>query len=203
VVDVETGDVELASGVVEPVRVEYAAEWTGNTKPEIAAYVTDGTLHIEGDCPNLGVRCSTTFFVVLPPGVDVDLRTVTGDVDIDGMNHVTAQTTTGDIYLRDLSGELDVRVTTGDIEGVDLRGTWVYARTTTGRIDLEQVGAFDSMDVKTTTGAIGLEVPSGTYDLDLHATTGSVEMHSVVDDPQAAEKITARTTTGGILVAGY
>jgi DUF4097 and DUF4098 domain-containing protein YvlB len=98
---------------------------------------------------------------------EISLRGITGNLEID--------TTTGEVTLEDYRGRLDVQTTTGDVEVSDSEGP-MSIRTTTGRQELTNVRG--DLTLRSTTGRIRLEDVEG--QLEIRTTTGSQEGDGVM-----------------------
>jgi DUF4097 and DUF4098 domain-containing protein YvlB len=178
-IDVETGDVHVYPG--SATSVDGVLSWRSTREPDFDAWVSDGTLHVKGDCPSVAV-CRTDVFVTIPKGAEVEIEATTGDVEVEGVG-----------------GNLNVELVTGKIEAFDLAAEHVDAKTITGSVDLRfSEGAYDVM-AQTTTGHIDLTVPNRAYDVDARVTTGDVEVR--VDTSASADaSIFAKITTGDLTI---
>lgn len=178
-IDVETGDVHVYTG--GPTTVDGVMSWRSAREPDFDAWVSEGTLHIKGDCPTAAV-CSTDVFVTIPSGADVEIEATTGDIELEGVQ-----------------GNLNAELVTGKIEAFDLGSQYVDARTLTGSVDLRFADGAVDVVAQTTTGHIDLTVPPRAYDVDARVTTGDVEIR--VDTSGSAEaSIFAKITTGDLTV---
>jgi hypothetical protein len=78
-----------------------------------------------------------TYEVTLPAGTALRITTLTGDVDLSGLNGaITAKTVSGDLLLSALSGPVSVRSVSGDVKLNGLSGSAVEATTVSGDVDL-------------------------------------------------------------------
>jgi len=116
-----------------------------------------------------------TFTVRLPAGLDVDLRTVSGDVIGHGLRgRLDLGTVSGDLRLTDVQGEtLDASSVSGDVEMVDMDVHDVGAETVSG--DVTYTGRIQregSYDFKTLSGDVELTFP-GQPDARLRGSTFS------------------------------
>lgn len=198
-----TGDVQVRGGEGDSVHVEADLRWTGE-QPKVTWDVQSGVLVVEVECDEPTWFCTVDLALDVPRGVAVEVKSTTGDVsvrDVDG--DVVARTTTGDATLTDLVGALAVDVTTGQVVGRGLESPTVAVTVTTGDIDLVHQDDFTRIVAATTTGHVRILVPGGTYDVTAENSTGTVEITGLVDDPDATSEIIATTTTGNIEVTGY
>ncbi|MDO5499830.1 MAG: DUF4097 family beta strand repeat-containing protein [Propionibacteriaceae bacterium] len=104
---------------------------------------------------------------------------------------VVVRTSTGSIAVDGGFGATDMTATTGSVRAA---GSFeaVRAKVTTGSIEID--GTAPSVAAEATTGSVDVRVTAA-QDVDAKATTGSVDV--TVDGPQP-NRVTARTTTGGI-----
>ncbi len=123
----------------------------------------------------------------VPRGSNLDLETVNGGVEIDGVSgRIQFRTTNGGVHLNDLAGDVDGRTTNGGVH-IELSGT-------------EWDG--ESLDVVTQNGGVELIVPNG-YNARLE--TGTVNGGMQVDFPVRVQGRIGRTLStdlgsGGALV---
>lgn len=78
-----------------------------------------------------------TYEVTLPAGTPLRITTLTGDVDLSGLNGaITAKTVSGDLLLSALGGPVSVRSVSGDVKINQLSGSPIDATTVSGDVDL-------------------------------------------------------------------
>lgn len=180
-IDIETGDVSIHVSDDGRTNVDGLLDWRSAREPDFDAFVTDGTLHVKGDCPAAAV-CRTDAILTIPKNADLELELTTGDVD-----------------LRGTGGNTIIEIITGKVEGFDLGSEIVDARTATGSIDLRFADGAVDVAAKTITGHIDLTVPNREYDVQAEVTTGDVEIR--VDTSGSADaSIWGRVTTGDFTV---
>ncbi len=201
VIEVETGSVALVGTDRSDAVVDYDLSYIGGC-PELESYVHDGVLVIRAECPRGALSCGADLRLEVPYGVDIDAQLTTGDLSFEGVGSVRAQVTTGEIEILDAAGDLDLRTTTGDIEGGCLLADEAFARATTGSVELSLLEPFSSLEAEVTTGSIFLEVPAGCYDLDLDVVIGEVSTAGLGCDGSSDADIRARVVTGEIIVVG-
>jgi hypothetical protein len=118
--------------------------------------------------------------VELPPGVQVDARSTTGELDIHGTRAgVGARTLNGSITIDGAAGPIDARSVNG---GVD--------------VQIDSLGADDGVTVETVNGGVSAKLPAGTEgQVELSTVNGSVE----TDFPIVASgQMSAHTVRGRI-----
>lgn len=91
---------------------------------------------------------------------DVVLKTVSGDVDVEGFSggQMRIETASGDVKLEgaELSGELWVGAASGDVNGENLRCRAAILQTASGDLNLELLSC-DRFEAKTASGDLDLE----------------------------------------------
>lgn len=94
--------------------------------------------------------------VTLPVGTALRLNTLSGDLDLSGLNGaITAKTVSGSILLRALTGTVTVRSVSGDVKLSDLSGSAVEATSVSGNVDLSWPPAKGvELSLKTITGEV-------------------------------------------------
>jgi hypothetical protein len=200
-IEVDTGDVTLMPGESGVVDVERRLFWSYE-KPIVEERWDGRTLRVSSDCPGwfqLGPGCGVDYTLQVPEGVSVRAHTSTGDVsvrNIDGDLHLT--TSTGDITVTDAAGALQLRTSTGDIRASNVTSETVDASTSTGNITLDLSAAPRTVAAQTSTGDIRVIVPDGdSYQVQAETSTGDTRI-SVRQDDAASRSIVARASTGDI-----
>jgi len=75
--------------------------------------------------------------VTLPAGAALRLNTISGDIDLSGLNGaIAAKTVSGDLLLSTLAGAVTVRTVSGDVKLNNLKGNAVEAKSVSGDVDL-------------------------------------------------------------------
>ncbi|MGI4739953.1 MAG: DUF4097 family beta strand repeat-containing protein [Janthinobacterium lividum] len=134
--------------------------------------------------------------VTLPAGTALRLNTISGDLDLSGLNGaVTAKTISGDVLSTNLTGPLTLRTVSGDVKLTDLGHSAVEATSVSGDVDVSwspTQGA--ELSLKTVSGEVYAD-PAVTFSnvkehsyvgYELHGSLGSggpvVTLHSVSGD---------------------
>ncbi len=101
----------------------------------------------------------------LPSEVELDVETSTGGIQVELMEseQVRLESSTGAIYLADLSGDARVESNTGEIQVERIAGN-LRVRGSTGSQDLRDING--SVDAKTTTGSITIRSSAGSFTLE-------------------------------------
>jgi hypothetical protein len=169
--------VELTTGP-GPVTVRETARYR-ETPPDTGHAVSGSTLTVtDPGCRKLAgtAGCEVTFAIRVPAGTAVAIG-----VDV------------GDVRVRDLAGDLTVRIAVGDIDASALRGPTVLAHTGTGTVRLRFGAVPDSVDARVTVGEVDIRVP-GTARYAVEC-TGHAEV-DVDRDASSPHRITASSPLG-------
>jgi len=201
VIEVETGEVQLVPAQDGDTVVDWEVHWSRRC-PDIDVYTSEGTLYVRGHCPVGAWNCGTDFRIQVPEGADVEAKVTTGELDLEGVGSVYAELTTGELNIRDATGDLDLDVTTGGIHAFDLTSEELRASLVTGSMELELDAPFDLVNAELVTGDITIAVPEGCYDMELDVLTGAVSTDGVSCDCEASSEIRAEVITGTIDIYG-
>jgi len=219
------GDIYVSTGAAGAVSADitYDAE-----KCEVTAGTRGKTVYFEAKNPKAwkifsfgsDKEACAKFVVKAPAGMEVNLvsvsgevtaerlggpvtgKTVSGDVKISGAGALSLTTVSGSINVSDAAGKMRFHTTSGDVSGVLRSSEDLEAHTISGRIALELLntplkGAF-SLD--TVSGDLELTFPKGAKaSASFHSVSGE-QKNNIINDPAAAFKITAKTTSGGLTI---
>lgn len=179
-----SGDVRLRPhGGEEPTAVA-RLRWAF-VKPTVKSIVDGGRVSLVDECSfSLFGDCSTSWDLALPQGTPVRVRTTSGDISVDG-----------------LDGDLEVDTTSGDVIGGVFSAKRVTVTATSGDVDLRLSTAPESVVVTSTSGSIRLVLPNdGTaYAVQVSTAAGDVT-NELVNAPGATHRIVVETTSGDIEV---
>jgi DUF4097 and DUF4098 domain-containing protein YvlB len=102
--------------------------------------------------------------ISVPSGAQADIRTASGDIDVEGLGGpIALGTVSGDVRADELSGDLTVETTSGEVRLSDVSGS-LQVGTISGDVRLED-GQVNGAVVNTTSGEIELDGISGKIDL--------------------------------------
>jgi hypothetical protein len=123
VVDLDSGSVTVTGDGVGDVVVAARLTWVGEDCPAFDARVRDGTLYVEGRCdsPNLGF-CGVDVSFAVPPDLPVEVTTGSGDVRLQAVGAVGAETGSGDVEIEGAAGAVDVETGSGDVSVSEVDG---------------------------------------------------------------------------------
>lgn len=143
---------------------------------------TSGSIHVRGDFPDaapLRLRTSTGDMEFVGLASSVDVHSASGDVEIEvvrPLENFFVRTASGDVRLVGGARLANVDTSSGRIWLGDLSGT-VEASTSTGKITLrwDRLDAGERVRIRSSSGAVQLEIPASTRPAGtLTTTTGNV-----------------------------
>jgi hypothetical protein len=176
-------DVLILPGKDGEIAVDGQLTWS-LSKPELDERWDGRTLHLTAaDCPPIAVGppCTVHYTLRVPPG-----------------SAITATIRSGDLTVRDTSGDLDLSAGGGDVAATDIRSSRVSIRTSSGDIGLRFTHEPEQVETTTNRGNITIGVPSHTtYNLTVEASEPGID---VPHDPTARHAITAHTDTGKVRI---
>jgi uncharacterized membrane protein len=187
VVDGDVGDVTVRQVLAgEQPRIVRTSHWSFD-EPRSQVSQRAGRATVTTDCPPyVGLTsCSVDVLAVLPAGVAVQVRT-----------------TTGDVSLRRLDGEVTVDSTTGDVNARQLAADQVSVQTGVGDVSLAFDAAPTSVTARAGTGDVQVAVPTGqTYAVTARSSVGDRTV-TVPTADSATHSITATSSLGDVSVVG-
>lgn len=204
-VDIGTGDLTIAPGAPGQVSVQRTLHWSWSSQKPIIEERWDGpSLHVTGGCGtwfSVG-NCGVDYVLEVPEGVSVQAHTSTGDVTVHNiLGQLDLSTSTGNIRVTGATGTLRLDASTGHITAKRIESTVVDASTSTGDITLQFVTAPRTVTAQTSTGDVNVIVPSGnSYRIQTNTNTGHERVHVTRDDT-SERSINASTKTGDIDIA--
>lgn len=155
-----------------------------------------------------GGRSGASFDIVLPAGLDLELTTQNGPVEVDdNTGSVQIETSNGSIQVEDQTGDVDVQSSNGGIQLLGIEGN-VVAHTSNGGIHVEaEPPAGGMIDVDTSNGPVAIRVPTDfAAALDLETSNGFVfvdlDGFDVTDLDQTNRHVTATLNGGGGSITG-
>ncbi|MEV0828117.1 DUF4097 family beta strand repeat-containing protein [Nonomuraea rubra] len=187
-VEADSGTVEVVESDRSGIRVSERLVWRKN-KPKATHEVRGDTLELAFTCPAtwgfgaIGVSCEVSYHVEVPRGLRVKVGSDSGD-----------------LTLKNLSGELEARSDSGAIEAGGLTGGQVVARTDSGDMTLTFTGQPDKVTTSTDSGRTEIHVPQGPYAIKARTESGGKEITAKAD-PSAPRAIELTSDSGDLEVA--
>jgi hypothetical protein len=196
-----SGNVHIAPG---PQALVKRTVFFAGDKPGPTSRVEGDTL-VLGDCPQ--DRCSVDYDVTLPTGASVLGETSSGDVDISGMTGVQLKTTSGDKHIRDISGPVTLRgssgktqlsnlgasavveASSGDVILSTVKGD-VTVQVTSGHVSATDLGGQAS--VKASSGDVNLSLGAA-HNVNVVVSSGNVQVNVPQGTPY---RVNVKTSSG-------
>jgi DUF4097 and DUF4098 domain-containing protein YvlB len=113
----------------------------------------------------------------------VKIKATSGDVTVSRAPGVTMEATSGDLRAREISGPVDARVTSGNI-------------------DLE-LATPASVTASVSSGDLMLQVPAGSYQIKQHTTSGGANIDGITNDPGSPNVLDLRARSGDLNVSTF
>ncbi|MGW6496436.1 DUF4097 family beta strand repeat-containing protein [Nonomuraea angiospora] len=165
----DSGTVEVVESDRQGIHVTEHLVWRKN-KPETSHGVEGDTLALTYKCPRtwgLGsgaAACDVNYKVEIPKGLRVKISSDSGD-----------------LTLKDLSGEVDVHSDSGVIEASGLSGKRVVTETDSGDVELAFTAQPDKVVSSSDSGAVTVRVPQGPYHVITKTDSGSKHVTAATD----------------------
>ncbi|MET9344102.1 DUF4097 family beta strand repeat-containing protein [Nonomuraea sp. NPDC003804] len=175
------GDVVVNESDRAGIKVTEKMHWR-DTAPQASHPVKGEVLELSYDCDKALDSCWIDYTIDVPKALKVK-------VDMGA----------GDITLRSLSGEIEVKTGAGDIGASGLAGKRLSAETGAGELDLKFGGAPDSVEAQTGAGDATLHLPQGRYDVTTDSGVGSTVV-KVTDDASAPRKVSVSSGVGEVKI---
>lgn len=155
--DVEISRLTVRSGTTDQVRIQATLRHARQTDYQVTQ--TGDTIkinvHMQPGFSSKLDQPAVEIIVTVPQNTDLDLRSSTGYVYVDEVSgHIALATFTGGIQLSDCEGRIELQNQTGSIACRRVRGTFDI-RSDAGSVELDAVNG--TFDVETNTAAINFE----------------------------------------------
>lgn len=184
------GDVRVVHGTEGQVVVERRVHWS-YAHPRLTERVEGATLHVGSRCARLpDFRCGTDYVIHVPDGVSVSAWASSGDVSVrDVTGQVELRTSSGDVTVSGVDGDLDAWLSSGDLRVDDVRGR-VSATTSSGDVTLTGLRSSD-VDVRASSGDTRLEFAEVPDAVNVQASSGDVDVAVPARDPYRVRVVTS------------
>lgn len=181
-VDSDAGSLRLVAG--DRASVAQDLRWTGDARPVVEHRLDGGVLRITARCPDDGgERCQAGLVVTVPAASSARAELAAGGIEVDG-----------------LTGDLDLRSSSGSVRGSGLGPGTVSAESKAGGVDLTFASAAPEVRAESSAGSVDVRLPVGpAYDVSAETTAGSTRVE-VPDQPGAEHRVDARSSAGGVSV---
>jgi hypothetical protein len=187
VLDLGDADVEIVRGTNEAlVDVRRTERYAFGHRARTARSLADGVLHVRSRCPVTVLHaCSTSYRVVVPDNVPVDVRT-----------------TDGGIRLTDYHGSARIATVSGNVDVRAFCGFTLQVRAETGNVGVTSPCSPERLSLRSTQGSVHAVVPPGRYQVDAESASGRQQVRGIVQATDAPFSIQALSTSGDVLVEG-
>ncbi len=202
-VDTGAGNVEVAPGPADQVRVHRHLTW-GFTRPVLHESRSGGTLRLWYECSGasfFGVGCDVDYRLVVPTGVALTIVTASGDVDVAGVRGaMDVDTASGGISVADAVGNLSLHTASGDVAVERSASARTTAHTASGNVTIDLTARPDAVEVGTASGDVSLTVPDGSsYQVDTETASGGTAI-GVPRANSASASLSVTTDSGNISI---
>lgn len=184
-VQTDSGTIEVVESDRQGIHVTEKLSWRKH-RPKTTHEVKGDTLQLVFTCPvqsGFWTACDVAYEVEVPRGVRVE-----------------AESDSGTLTLKSLSGTLDATTDSGSINATGLTGKKAVARTDSGTVSLSFEGQPDRVEMATDSGSSALHVPGGPYKITTSTDSGSKDI-STANDPAAPRTIDVTTESGSIEIS--
>jgi DUF4097 and DUF4098 domain-containing protein YvlB len=202
-VEAGSGDVTLVPATTGDVTIDSRVTGTLHA-PAIEVRPTGARVVVSGGCSEITFgHCSTQITISVPAGTAVNVDAASGDIHAAGLSgNADLRTSSGDVRVSDLrSFSVRLESASGDVEASNLRTSTVRARTASGDIDLQLLNAPDAADAETSSGNVTILVPPGpeSYRVDADTDSGDTKL-DVSRSARAQRLLRAHTNSGNVTV---
>ncbi|WP_043840589.1 DUF4097 family beta strand repeat-containing protein [Amycolatopsis taiwanensis] len=172
----DTGRLDVRTGDVTEITV---TRWLAGDPANVTWERRDNQLTLATDC-GLANPCEVRYEVLVP--------------------HDTALTITGDngpITVENITADLDLTSTSGDLRATGITAARVRASAESGQVELSFAGVPDDVTVTTQNGAVTVTTPPADYRVTTDTDNGEVR-NGIPNDPNSAHVISVRTDNGAV-----
>ncbi|WP_253771980.1 DUF4097 family beta strand repeat-containing protein [Goodfellowiella coeruleoviolacea] len=195
--DTRSGDVRVVAREGATTRVNWTLHYFGERPEQPPFQVDNGTLVLSG-CPETADRCSADYDVVVPAGTPVTGSTNSGKVSLEQVAEVELTTSSGDVTVRGVAGDVGLRTNSGAVIVSDVAGA-VRLESNSGRVELSEL--HQGMTVRTGSGDVAASaIGGGRVDLDVRSGDATV---ALVDRQDVTAKVTSGDLTLTVPAGAY
>lgn len=187
VLDLGDASVEVVRGTnANDVAVQQTERYAFGRTARTSRALRDAVLHVTSRCPVTVLHaCATSYRVVVPDNVPIDVRT-----------------TTGGVQLTDYQGSARIATISGDVDVRAFCGFSLQARAETGDVSVASSCAPQRLSLRSTRGYVHAVVPPGRYQVDADSASGRRQVRGLTSASDAPFSIQALSTSGDVLVEG-
>ncbi|NKZ04604.1 DUF4097 family beta strand repeat-containing protein [Actinomadura latina] len=202
--DVAGADVSVGPGEDGEARVYKNLRW-GLSKPDVTESLVGGILFVAFRCTGTDVPgggCGADIDVRVPAGTRVSAVSGSGEINVRGLaGDLDLRTGSGGIGVAGASGRLRLLARSGAITATGLTSPTTRARVSSGSLDLRYAEPPDAVEASAGSGAAKIIVPPGSrYDVRAWAGSGSTHLNQAVVDPRSPRSISVHSGSGAAYV---
>lgn len=185
--DVGDADVEIVGGGQrELLEVQRTDRYAFGHDAVMTRALTMGELRLRSRCPKaVPHACSSSYRLVVPDNVPVDVRA-----------------TGGSVRLRGYRGSARVTTRSGDVDITRFCGFSLQARAESGDIDAAAACAPQQLVLRSNAGHVHVAVPPGRYQVEAESTNGGERVSGLAVVSDAPFSIQALSSSGDVDVEG-
>ncbi|MFA1543958.1 DUF4097 family beta strand repeat-containing protein [Actinomadura monticuli] len=181
-------------------RVRRDLRW-GLSRPDVTESLVGDVLVVTFRCAGrdvLGGGCGADIDVRVPVGTRVSAVSGSGDINVRGLTgDLDLRTGSGAIGVDGARGRLLLRARSGSIRATGLTSPRTRARVSSGSLDLRYAEPPRAVDASADSGTAKIIVPPGTrYDVLAWAASGATHLNRAVIDPHSSRSISLHTRSG-------
>lgn len=177
-----SGDTVITETDRTGIKVTESLYWR-KSEPKPEHKVEGETLTMSYNCKSdAWGSCGVNYRIEVPRGLQVILDAGSGNVT-----------------LRSLSGALEAKLGSGDVQSNGLTSKTVVAENGSGTLELKFAAAPDSVEARTGSGDTQVYVPAGAYAVSTDIGSGDADI-KVTNDPKSAHKISLSAGSGDVSV---
>jgi hypothetical protein len=208
-VEIDAGGARVSvgpGGTGGQVRVVTRLTWA-LSKPKVERIWAGELLLIRFSCDGgrwvyRDLECGAEIDVQVPPEVRVRAETGSGRLRVRGISgDLRLEAGSGAIELAEVRGRVWARASSGEITGTGLASPSVEAEVGSGRLAFGFAAPPRRVKASAGSGMVQITVPSGSYyRVDVQAGSGSVRVDPALHDRSSPNGIVAKTGSGAILI---
>ncbi|MCM3882854.1 DUF4097 family beta strand repeat-containing protein [Frankia sp. R82] len=171
--------------------------------PALDVQISGDTARVSSRCPLWSFwDCGSAYFVAVPSGRSVTLRTSAGDVSATGLDGpARLYTSAGDVVVTRSRGAVDASSAAGDVRVLESRSRSVRMSSSAGDLTLEATEAPDDLDAQSSAGDVRVLLPADSppYATDVSTYTGDRDV-TIGSDPRSQRRLRVATAAGNVTV---
>ncbi|TDD73258.1 hypothetical protein E1293_31855 [Actinomadura darangshiensis] len=198
--DMDGAGVSVGPGPDGEARVYKDLRW-GLSKPEVAESIVDDVLFVTFRCSGadwIGAECGADIDVRVPAGTRVSAVSRSGQIDVRGLSgDLDLRTGSGEINVAGARGRLRLRARSGTIKGRGLAAAKTQATVSSGVLDLRYAEPPQTVDATARSGLAKIIVPPGShYRVAGWTGSGTAHLNKALVDDSAQNRINVHSGSG-------